>query len=202
MVGPIDSKLARPGLDEWWYVEMAFPSNAVNGAAYVPVNGNWNWNIQWHANSVGKSGSQPFAMGMATGKSLPLTGCGGSTASNINPQLFYYEDGGTIVNGVKPATTTVCTLKVITYNHWYRVLTHVKWATDSSGITETWIDGALVRSITGPTLFRDGSTGAIDTPYFLLGNYRWMGQTGGVNYSSTILYKKARIGTSQSSVLP
>src|SRR5207248_10641686 len=59
MVGPVDSKLARPGLDEWWYVEMAFPSKPVNGAAYVPTNGNWNWNIQWHAHAVGKSGAQP-----------------------------------------------------------------------------------------------------------------------------------------------
>jgi hypothetical protein len=202
MVGPTDSKLARPGLDEWWYVEMAFPSKAVNGAAYVPTNGDWNWNIQWHASAVGKSGTQPFAMGVSTGQSTPLVNCNGREDSNINPQLFYYQDGGTIVGGVKPAPNRVCTLKVITYDHWYKVLTHVKWATDSTGIAETWVDGALVRSITGPTLFKDGSTGAVDTPYLLLGNYRWMGQAGGVNFSSTILYKKARIGTTGSSVLP
>jgi hypothetical protein len=202
MVGPVSSSLARPGLDEWWYVEMAFPSTPVNGANYRPTNGDWNWNIQWHANSVGKSGSQPFAMGVSTGQSTPLANCNGNQSSNINPQLFYYQDGGTIVNGVKPAATRVCTLKVNTYDHWYKILTHVKWATDSTGITETWIDGALVRRILGPTLFTDGSTGAVDTPNFLLGNYRWMGQTGGVNFSSTILYKKARIGTTQASVLP
>jgi hypothetical protein len=39
-------------------------------------------------------------------------------------------------------------------------------------------------------------------PYLELGNYRWMGQTGGVSFSSTILYKKARIGTTKVSVLP
>jgi hypothetical protein len=116
--------------------------------------------------------------------------------------LFYSRDAGTIVNGVKPAATRACSLKVITYDHWSRILTHVKWATDSTGILETWIDGALARSIAGPTLFKDGSTSAVDNPYFLLGNYRWMGQTGGVNFSSTILYKKARIGTTQASVLP
>jgi hypothetical protein len=202
MVGPVDSKLARHGLDEWWYVDMAFPSKAVNGAAYVPTNGDWNWNIQWHASNVGGTGSQPFSMGISTGQNTPLTNCNGNESSNINPQLFYSRDSGTIVNGVKPAATRVCTLKVITYDHWYKILTHVKWATDSTGIMETWVDGALVRSITGPTLFKDGSTGAVDTPYLLLGNYRWMGQTGGVNFSSTILYKKARIGTTQLSVLP
>jgi hypothetical protein len=202
MVGPVDSKLARPGLDEWWYVEMAFPSKAVNGAAYVATNGNWNWNIQWHATAVGKEGIQPFAMGISTGQSRPLRNCGGNTSSNINRQLFYYQAGGAIVNGVKPAPARVCTRKLITYDRWYRVLTHVQWATDATGITQTWINGRLVRSIRGPTLFTDRSTGAIDTPDFVLGNYRWMGQTGGVNFSSTILYKKARIGTTKSSVLP
>jgi hypothetical protein len=202
MVGPVDSKLARPGLDAWWYVEMAFPSKAVNGAAYFPTNGDWNWNIQWHANTVGKSGTQPFAMGISTGQRRPFTKCGGNGSSNINWQLFYYQAGGIIVNGVKPAPTRVCTRKVIAYDRWYRILTHVHWATDATGITKTWINGRLVRSIRGPTLFTDRGTGAIDTPYFLLGNYRWMGQTGGVNFSSTILYKKARIGTTRSSVLP
>jgi hypothetical protein len=202
MVGPVDVKLARPGLDVWWYVEMAFPSMDVNGAAYKPTNGSWNWNIQWHANAVGKSGSQPFGMGISTGQRRPLKNCGGNTSSNINPQLSYHQNGGTIVNGVKPRPTTVCTRKVITYDRWYRILTRVHWATDATGMTKTWINGRLVRTINGPTLFKDRSTEAIDTPYFLLGNYRWMGQTGGVDFSSTILYKKARIGTTKGSVLP
>jgi hypothetical protein len=195
IVGP--HAFASQGLEIWWMFEIAFPSVSVNGAAYVPTNGDWNWNMQWHAESVGGVGSQPFAMGVSTGQNLPLTNCNGNEGSSINPQLFYYFGGGDIVNGVKPAATRVCTLGVIQYDHWYMIVGHRKWATDSSGLQETWIDGNLVNSTQRATLFRDAATGSVDNPFFELGNYRWGGQSGGVNWSSTIMYKKFRIGTTR-----
>jgi hypothetical protein len=201
MVGAVDAKLALPGLETWSLIEIAFPSSPANGAAYIPTNGQFNWSIQWHANAVGKQGVQPWGMSVSTGQ-RSLSNCHGNISSNINPHLFYWTNGGTIVNGVKPPYLIWCSAELLRYNHWYRVLTHTKWATDSTGLTETWIDGVLAKSSVGPTLFKDGSTGAIDVPYLELGNYRWMGQTGGVNFSSTILYKKARIGTTKASVLP
>jgi hypothetical protein len=201
MVGPVDAKLARPGLETWSFIEIAFPSSPANGAAYTPTNGQFNWNIQWHASAVGKQGVQPWALSVSTGQTS-LSNCNGSISSNISPHLFYWTNGGTIVNGVKPAYVIWCSAELLRYNHWYRILTHTRWATDSTGLTETWIDGVLAKSTVGPTLFKDGTTGAIDVPYLELGNYRWMGQTGGVNFSSTILYKKARIGTTLSSVQP
>jgi Polysaccharide lyase len=201
MVGPADARLARPGLKTWSLIEIAFPSSPANGAAYIPTNGQFNWSIQWHANAVGKQGVQPWGMSVSTGQHS-LSNCHGNTSSNINPHLFYWADGGTIVNGVKPPYVIWCSRKRLKYNHWYKILTYTKWATNSTGRTKTWIDGALAQSISRPTLFKDGSTGAIDVPYLELGNYRWMGQTGGVTFSSTILYKKARVGTTKASVLP
>jgi len=201
MVGPVDARLARPGLKTWSLIEIAFPSSPANGAAYIPTNGQFNWSIQWHANAVGKQGVQPWGMSVSTGQHS-LSNCHGNVSSSINPHLFYWAAGGTIVNGVKPPYVIWCSRKRLKYNHWYKILTYTKWATNSTGRTKTWIDGALARSITRPTLFKDGSTGATDVPYLELGNYRWIGQTGGVSFSSTILYKKARIGTTRASVLP
>jgi hypothetical protein len=190
------------GLEIWWMFEMMFPSQVYAGVPkFIPTNGDWNWNMQWHAETVGGVGEQPFAMGMATGSTaLPPVSCGGNEASNVNPQLYYKLNGGDITNGTKLPTTRVCTLKVITYDHWYTILAHRIWSTLSNGIQETWIDGTLVNSTQRATLFRDASTGAVDNPFFELGNYRWGGQVGGVNWSSTIYYKKFRIGTTLASV--
>jgi hypothetical protein len=65
MVGPVDARLARPGLATWSLIEIAFPSSPANGAAYIPT----------------------------------------------NAHLFYWADGGTIVNGVKPPYVIWCSRK-------------------------------------------------------------------------------------------
>jgi hypothetical protein len=132
---------------EWWLLaEVYFPSvdvssdGAVNLGHYIPMSGEWNWFYQWHYNSTIAIGGFPveLAMGIITTSS--------SDASN--PKMFLDIRGGDVSGAVSYRDPDIITNRYtarsnIVYDHWYRILWHVKMSHASDGYLQQWIDGVL-----------------------------------------------------------
>jgi hypothetical protein len=187
------------GSEIWGHVRVLFPSAALSSTPFRPTNGAWNWTHQLHYGSaVGASGSYAeHGWNVVTGSTL--TDTGGCTCSNQNPHLVLSINGGDLNAGTQQRHVFAYP-HLLQWDHWYDLLYHEKLSPNASiGFVEAWVDGNVLVPYTHmPTLYSRGST--TDTMYPELSNYRWMGQSGGVNWSSSIFYDSIAIGPSRASV--
>lgn len=189
---------AREGLEVWWLYQLFFPSQGggkTGGKPYYrPVNGDWNWLCQWHhASSIVGSTNVEFSLGMTTDSTTSSANprfkvnCRGGLNTAITVKTWDQKSAGTVIGGSNR----------LIYDHWYTVLGHTLW-TKGAGYQRLWIDGTACYDFAMPTLLHTASQD--DVPNFECSNYRWMGQSGGVNWSSSYFIRKARVGTTQAIV--
>jgi hypothetical protein len=187
------------GAEIWGHVRVLFPSSALSSTPYKPTNGAWNWTHQLHYGSLlGISGAEvEHGWNVVTGSTLTSTG--GSTSSDQNPHLVLTINGGDIAAG-KQQRHDFAYPHLLQWDHWYDLLYHEKLSPNgTTGFVEAWVDGDVLVPLTHmPTLYAEGST--TDLLFPELSNYRWMGQAGGVNWSSSIWYDSIAIGPTRSSV--
>jgi hypothetical protein len=187
------------GAEIWGHVRMLFPSTALSSTPYKPTNGAWNWTHQLHYGSLlGGSGLDvEHSWNVVTGNTI--TDVEGSTSSNQNPHLVLTINGGDVGAG-KQQRHDFGYPHLLEWDHWYDLLYHEKLSPNGSiGFVEAWVDGNVLVPFTYmPTLYSEGST--TDVMFPELSNYRWMGQSGGVDWSSSIWYDGIAIGPSRASV--
>jgi hypothetical protein len=187
------------GAEIWGHVRLLFPSSALSSTPYKPTNGAWNWTHQLHYGSLlGGSGLDvEHSWNVVTGNTI--TDVEGSTSSNQNPHLVLTINGGDVGAG-KQQRHDFGYPHLLEWDHWYDLLYHEKLSPNGSiGFVEAWVDGNVLVPFTYmPTLYSEGST--TDVMFPELSNYRWMGQSGGVDWSSSIWYDGIAIGPSRASV--
>lgn len=128
----------------------------------IPNNRNW---------SCG-GGTNGFTMYEENGI-MYLTGSTNADLVNIEPTAAGADWGEEIYHS-----------EPIQYNHWYEVVLHFKYATDSSGFFQIWLDGKQVTDYKGVTTYAIDRCGQPRYPanYQKLGAYANNGSNGQVLY--------------------
>jgi hypothetical protein len=182
---------------EWWAsYEAYFPSanvlsdSGVSLGHYVPMAGNWNWFVQFHNNNqVYVPGAVEIAMGVFT------------NSDRSNPRLFLDVKGG---NADAPSTISFTRSPFVPmqYDHWYKIVFHFKFSHASDGLTELWVDGSKVMSLTAPNLFWHANTSVNDMLYPGEANYHSSSLQAGVHNTLNVvnLHRRWIVGPTAGSI--
>ena len=167
---------AYAGAESWYEDWMYFPAD------FDPApNTDWNWVWQLH-NWPDSEGPVNLVAGVITnssdggpsgGQRLSLRVIGG--ASPANPIDSYgtgnYRQNPDVVEKWLRGPN-------IQRGHWYRMVVHVKWSRQATGLVEYWLDNQLVGAHAGPNLFYHAAGGGYANPdhagqaYYSVGYYR------------------------------
>lgn len=117
------------GQESWWTWSAYFPSSFRSNP-----NSSWNVFTQWHHS--GSTGVQPVSFEVEN--------------DSGREYLRFRAWGGSVDNPTRVAWR----LAPLQRNHWYDIAFHVRWAADSSGLVEVWVDGQPAVPLTRtPTLY-------------------------------------------------
>ncbi len=185
------------GREAWYYWRVRFPSGV-----YVPRAGSWNIRC-------GDDTSRALARRQPTVQPSPVPYFGvqadGTPSSpGTNPRLIFdfrsghvNSDGTGIENNfIVPEHAAGGAVKPLQYDHWYDVVAHYKWAPNSTGAFEWYVDGALQYrnlAITTMHIFCDGTS----YPY-TFGEYNYQRDDGA--WPSGADFKSMSIGPTAASV--
>jgi polysaccharide lyase-like protein len=196
---------AYEGSERWYRTLVYFPSDF-----HPAQNTDWNWVAEWHnwpngpccANLAVTVDTDPDR---GPGERLSLRAMGGGDRAhpmegdldaNDNPAAHVDRYVGD---------------KSLRRDHWYELVTHVKWSADPhQGLLEWWVDGRQIVSTQTSTLYWyadnneniDGETPGPGQAYYMEGYYRPTKLTNGEpdTSSATVYHDGARIGPTRGSV--
>ena len=190
---------AYEGAERWYRSYVRFP------ATFQPApNTDWNWVKEWHnwpngpccANLAVTVDTDPAR---GAGERLTMRVMGGGNATNP------IEKTGSPSGNPAAHTDWYVGDASLEREHWYDLLTHVKWSSDPSrGLVEWWVDGVLKVSRQTSTLFWyadnnqnfAGATPGSGQAYYMEGYYR----PGSGTAPATVYHDGARIGSTRASV--
>jgi hypothetical protein len=171
------------GQDTWYHMRMKLPSNA-----YAPTTGQWNWLVEWHDDEhTAGYGALSTAMGIYT--DYPVV----SGSVGQNPRLMLRLAGG---SSSSPSYQTIeLPSNSLRYDHWYDLVFHFVWHTDSRiGYAQWWVDGTKWADLHFPTLFANPD-GTSSYNIFGLYNYHLAAP-----WTSEVDYDTVALGPSLTSV--
>jgi hypothetical protein len=170
------------GQDTWYRVRVWFPS------AYTPTTGDWNWIVAWHNDAVTSSyGAHSIAVGVYS--DYPQV----YGAAGNNPRLVLRLAGG---SSSSPTYQSIeLPSNSLVRGHWYNLVFHFVWHTDSSiGRAEWWVDGTQVVSTHFPTLYTNPDGRSSYNTCDLV-NYHWVAP-----WTSEVDFDDVAIGPTRASV--
>jgi hypothetical protein len=196
---------AYQGQDQWYRDAIYFPAD------YRPVAGtSWNWVWEIH-NWPDTACCAHLALGVVTntedggpagGERLSLRILGGGDSSRPVESIPGANAGAELTpTGYRKTWFRGPELQ---RNHWYDLLVHVRWDYTNAGHVDWYLDGLLLASYDGPTLFwyadNDSASGSTPGPgmgYLLVGNYR---QTVAGQLPSAVYHDNVLRGPTRASV--
>ncbi len=194
-----------PGQDWWFSWEFMLPTAAAQGNRTPFVLGpvtSWNnvWLSEFHCDGTIQAalgGNQPLSFGVGsvnvegTAFRVALTAGAVSGGTSTVRKLWVTAPGTAAgVGGIQvPFGSYIST------DAWHRVTSRIKWATDSTGILQVWLDNIQIVDYTGPTKLFINSPFHIDTGYTLIDNY-----ANHITSNSTVFFRDWKVGTTRSIV--
>jgi len=165
----VEQSLGTEGSDAWYWNAFSFPDE-FQRTTWQPYN-----LVDWHGTGAGPSANYSIRFRGAVNPNEPgqlcLQGFGG------DPEKAY-EYG------------TLLSVPIKTYRQ-YKFTHHIRWASDSSGFVNTWLDETQVLLYAGPTLFVGQSA------YLKLANYHLPDGSG---KCSSIIHWLPKVGRVRSEV--
>lgn len=155
-----DSSYCNQGQDEWWAVSVLYPSDYA-----FPAPGQGAVMIDFHHNSDG--GLPNFSVEARGETGLRIRGYGGSQVNGGQYEALIADPYGAVNN--------------VTRNVWYDYVFHIKWSSNSDGVSEAWLNGRKILTHSGATLYSGISC------YLKLANYHDpMGQPSSIVFDRVI----------------
>lgn len=165
-----DASYCNEGQDEWWAISVLFPSDFV----FPPAGSSGGAGVfDFHHNA--DNGLPNFSVEMMPGSGMRIRGYGGSQVNGGQYGVQIADPYGAVGD--------------VTRNQWYDFVVHVKWSSNSDGLSEAWLNGRKIESYSGATLYSGISC------YLKLANYH-----APFGVAESIIYDRIVRGTSAADV--
>ncbi len=192
---------AKEGQTTWYRDMMYFP-----GGFQGTRNTDWNWLFELH-NFPNSPGDAQLAMGVFNDTSDG----GPRNGERLSTEIMGGGDSGHPVMDQDPARADPSHFKKgfirgpsLLTGHWYDVVFEITWDYHYSGFgrVKEWIDGSLIGTYVGPTLFWFGSpTNGPGQAYLDTGYYRPTDSQAGYSQpQETVIHAGTMLGPSQASI--